>query len=72
MTMGLPESYLNYPHRGYGMDHDWYEWSMLPRRAAVTWPGGARVAFWVTVALEFFPLDQPADPFRAPGGMVTP
>jgi peptidoglycan/xylan/chitin deacetylase (PgdA/CDA1 family) len=54
------------------MDHDWYEWSILPRRTAVEWPNGARVALWVTVALEFFPLDQPADPFRAPGGMVTP
>lgn len=70
--MGLPESYFNYPHRGYGMDHDWYEWSMLGRRPAVSWPNGARVAFWVTVALEFFPLDQSADPFRAPGGMETP
>lgn len=70
--MGLPESYFTYPHRRYGMDHDWYEWSMLPRRLAVEWPEGARIALWVTVALEFFPLDQPAEPFRAPGGMVTP
>ncbi len=54
------------------MDHDWYDWSMLPQRPAVRWPGGARLALWVTVALEFFPLDQPAEPFRAPGGMVTP
>ena len=72
MTMGLPESYFTYPHRGYGMDHDWYEWSMLPLRSAVEWPDHCRVALWVTVALEFFPLDQPAEPFRAPGGMVTP
>jgi len=70
--MGLPESYFTYPHRSYGMDHDWYEWSMLPRRSTVEWPDGARIALWVTVALEFFPLDQPAEPFRAPGGMVTP
>jgi peptidoglycan/xylan/chitin deacetylase (PgdA/CDA1 family) len=70
--VGLPEEYFTYPHRGYGMDHDWYEWSMLPRRPSVVWPNGAGVALWVTVALEFFPLDQPADPFRAPGGMVTP
>ena len=70
--MGLPESYFDYPHRRYGMDHDWYEWSMLHERPAVRWPEGARVALWVTVALEFFPLDQASDPFRAPGGMVTP
>jgi len=70
--MGLEESYFTYPHRGYGMDHEWYEWSELHKRPPVTWPNGARVAVWVTVALEFFPLDQPAAPFKAPGGMVTP
>jgi allantoinase len=72
MTMGLSESYFTYPHRRYGMDQDWYTWSILPRRASVEWPEGARVALWVTVALEFFPLNQPVEPFRAPGGMVTP
>ncbi len=70
--MGLPDDDLKYPRRRYGMDHDRYEWSILPRRAPVTWPGGARVALWVVPALEFFPLDQPAKPFKAPGGMVTP
>ena len=29
-------------------------------------------ALWVVPALEFFPLDQKAEPFKAPGGMVTP
>jgi allantoinase len=72
MVMGLGESYFNYPHRGYGMDHEWYEWSMLHERPLVSWPGGGRVAVWVTVALQFFPLDQSATPFKAPGGMVTP
>jgi allantoinase len=71
MTMAFPESYFEYPHRGYGMDQDWYEWSILPRRPKVAWPNDARVALWVTVALEFFPLNQGAVPFRAPGGMVT-
>ncbi len=70
--MSLPESYLKYAKRGYGMDHDRYEWSMLPRRRPVTWPNGARIALWVVPALEFFPLNQPAKPFKAPGGMVTP
>jgi len=54
------------------MDHEWYEWSELHERPHVIWPNGARVAVWVTVALEFFPLDQPSAPFKAPGGMVTP
>ena len=70
--MSLPDDYLEYPKRRHGMDHDRYEWSMLHERKAVTWPGGARIALWVVPALEFFPLDQPAKPFKAPGGMVTP
>ena len=70
--MTLPADYLRYPHRRYGIDNDRYEWSILPRRAPVVWPGGARVALWVVPMLEFFPLDQPSEPFRAPGGMVTP
>ena len=70
--MALPDSYMRFAHREYGMDQSWYEWSMLHERPTVQWPGGARVAVWINVALEFFPLDQPAAPFKAPGGMVTP
>ncbi len=70
--MALPDDYLKYPMRRHGMDHDRYAWSMLPRRKPVEWPGGARVALWIVPTLEFFPLDQPAKPFKAPGGMVTP
>jgi allantoinase len=70
--MPLPDDYLTYPMRRYGMDHDRYDWSILQQRPPVTWPGGARVALWIVPVLEFFPLNQPAKPFRAPGGMVTP
>ena len=28
-------------------------------RPRITWPGGARLAVWVNVNLEFFPLDEP-------------
>lgn len=70
--MSLPDDYLHYRWRRHGMDHDRYDWTMRPRRRPVAWPGGARIALWVVPALEFFPLDQPAQPFRAPGGMVTP
>ena len=70
--MTLPKEHLEYPMRRYGMDHDMYTWSMLARRKPVTWPGGARIALWITTNLEFFPLDQPSKPFKAPGGMVTP
>jgi allantoinase len=67
--MALPEDYLRYPHRSRGMDHDRYEWSILPRRPRIEWPGGARVALWVVPSLEWFPLDMPAVPFRPTGGM---
>ena len=41
-------------------------------RKPVSWPKNKRVALWVTVALEYFPLVPNDGPFRAPGHMVTP
>ena len=67
----ISDDYLKYPKRRYGMDHDRYEWSVLPRRKPVLWPGGARVALWVTVALEWFPLDMKGQPFKPPGALQT-
>ncbi len=67
----LPEDYLSYPLRRYGMDHDRYDWSMLPRRKPVAWPGGARIALWVVPALEWFPLNMSGQPFKPPGAMQT-
>lgn len=69
--MTLDPSYLDYPHRRYGMDHDCYDWSMLTDRKPVAWPDGKRVALWVNVALQFFPLNQQGKPFPPPGGMTT-
>lgn len=69
--MTLDKRYFDYPHRSYGMDHDLYDWSMLEDRPAIEWPGGKRVALWVNVALQFFPLDQRGKPFPPPGGMTT-
>lgn len=34
------------------MDQEWYDYSPFPTRAALTWPNGARVALWVSIALE--------------------
>ena len=70
--MSLPDEYLRYRQRRYGMDQERYAWTMQPDRPPVAWPRGARVALWVVPALEFFPLNQLAEPFKAPGGMVTP
>lgn len=69
--MAISDDYLNYPRRRYGMDHERYDWSILPRRPKVTWPGGARIALWVVVALEWFPLDMKGQPIKAPGALVT-
>lgn len=69
--MSLDPSYLEYPHRSYGMDHDRYEWSMLTDRPAVQWPNGKRLALWVNVALQYFPLNQQGKPFAPVSGMTT-
>ena len=46
---GLPADYLEYPLRKRGMDHDIYAYRALPTTKPVQWPGGARVALWITV-----------------------
>ena len=69
--MALDPEFLVYKNRRYGMDHARYPWSMLKDRPAVQWPGGARIALFITVAVEAFPLDQQGKPFKLPGGMVT-
>jgi len=69
--MPLDPTYFDYPHRSYGMDHDFYDWSMLADRKPVEWPGKARVALWVNVALQYFPLNQEGKPFAPVGGMTT-
>ncbi|UCG73843.1 MAG: polysaccharide deacetylase family protein [Chromatiales bacterium] len=69
--MPLDPSYLEYPHRSYGMDHDRYDWSMLVDRKPVAWPGGKRLALWVNVSLQYFPLNQQGKPFAPVGGMTT-
>jgi peptidoglycan/xylan/chitin deacetylase (PgdA/CDA1 family) len=67
----LPADYLDYPLRRYGMDHERYDWSMLPERKPVAWPNQARVALWVVPALEWFPLNMAGVPFKPPGAMQT-
>lgn len=69
--MTLDSQYLRYAHRSYGMDHDRYDWSMLAERKPVAWPEKARVALWVNVAVQYFPLNQVGKPFAPVGGMTT-
>ncbi|MEO1573344.1 MAG: polysaccharide deacetylase family protein [Pseudomonadota bacterium] len=69
--MSLDKSHFEYPNRRHGMDHDFYDWSMLADRAPVRWPGDKPLALWINIALQFFPLDQRGKPFPPPGGMTT-
>jgi allantoinase len=65
--MPLPDEHLDYPLRRHGMDHDRYEWSILPRRKPVQWPNGAHLAVWVIAPLTWFPLNMARLP-RPPTG----
>lgn len=69
MTLDL--TYLQYPHRRHGYDHDLYPWSAIHERQPVTWPNGTSVALWICVSLEWFPITPSDTPFRAPGHMQT-
>jgi allantoinase len=68
----LNPSYLHYPRRRHGYDHDLYPWSSIFERPPVRWPDGKSVAVWVCISLEWFPLTPSDAPFRAPGHMQTP
>jgi allantoinase len=70
--MSLPPDHLEYPKRRYGMDHERYAWSTLPRRKKIAWPGGKKIALLVVPALEWFPLDMKGKPFKPAGAMMTP
>ncbi len=57
--------------RTLGMDHSHYEWSALPHRKPLRWPGGASVAVCVVVNIEHYDLDPPEGAFAPasiPGG----
>lgn len=66
------DDYLQYPMRRYGMDHDRYAWSMLTERKPIAWPEGKKLAVWVNVCVEHFPLNPTGKPVKLPGGMTMP
>jgi peptidoglycan/xylan/chitin deacetylase (PgdA/CDA1 family) len=70
--MPLPEDYLTYPHRSYGMDQSLYDWRPADQRAPIAWPGGTSVAAMIVVPIEHHDLTPPGKPFKHPGAMVTP
>jgi peptidoglycan/xylan/chitin deacetylase (PgdA/CDA1 family) len=60
---------LTYRHRRRGLDHDWFIHESTFKRPAIAWPGHKRIALWITVPIEFFPLDAPTLPIRPLGGL---
>jgi allantoinase len=70
--MPLPDDYLIYPHRAYGMDQTLYGWRPADKRPPLRWPGGASVAAMIVVPIEHHGLTPPGKPFKHPGAMVTP
>ena len=70
--MSLDKTYLEYPERRYGMDHDRYTWSMLKDRKPTAWPNNNKLALWVNVNVQFFSLNQQKNAVPVPGGMTMP
>jgi hypothetical protein len=60
---------LAYAHRHAGLDHRWYEHEPTHTRRPLVWPGGKPVALWITVPVEFFPLDASLQPVRPLGAL---
>ena len=63
---------LNYPKRGYGMDHDRYTWSMLQDRPPITWPGHKPLALWININVQHFPLAGDKPKVAPPGALTMP
>lgn len=68
----IDDSYLKYPKRAYGQDHDFYDWRQAKDRPHLTWGGDTKLAVTLLVPIEFFPLNPSGKPFKHPGAMVTP
>lgn len=69
--MTLDPSYLEYPKRRQGMDHDLYPASNLFQRAPLAWGDDRKMLTWIVIDLEWFPITPNDKPFRAPGHMQT-
>ena len=70
--MTLPDTYLVYPHRSYGMDQDRYSWAAPKARSKWVLPQGAKLAVMLVVPIEHHSLTPNGKPFKHPGAMVTP
>ena len=53
-------------------DPGFYDYWPYENRPKISWPGGARVAFWVAPNIEFYELDPAVNPHRAPWPKPVP
>lgn len=68
----MDKSYLEYPKRGYGHDHEFYDWKPVKKHPLLKWKNDAKLAINLIIPLEFFPLNPSGLPFKHPGAMATP
>lgn len=53
-------------------DPELYDYLPYKNRPKITWPGGARLAFWVAPNIEFYELEPPGNPQRTPWARPIP
>lgn len=70
--MAISADYFEYPHRKKGLDHSLFEMRYLKDAPKFNWGNGKSLALWLTVDVEFFPLDMGKSPFLPSGGLARP
>lgn len=70
--MGLGDIYTTYPKRALGMDQDRYSYRAMRTAPALKLPGEAKLALFITVPVEWFPLDMSNKPFAPAGALARP
>lgn len=53
-------------------DPGFYDYWPYQNRPKITWPNGAKLAFWVAPNIEFYELDPPTNPYRTPWPTSSP
>lgn len=53
-------------------DPGYYDYWPYHQRPKITWPNGAKLAFWVAPNIEFYELDPPANPYRKAWPQTSP
>lgn len=70
--MMTPSNFFDYPHRRKGLDHSLFEMRYLRSSPGVHWGNRKTLALWISVDVEFFPLNMGTKPFMPTGGPARP